>query len=97
MDIEQQRWAPVAAQCAPDLNVAEPSTGRTKGRRGGVGWVDFPPGDTPFSQWQDWLELGEKMLLFDHEDWFTGHGPMAGCYLSKSCTQYATYPRAWTT
>jgi hypothetical protein len=99
MDIEQQRWAPVAAQCAPDLNIAEMgSNGWSKARRGAVGWImGIPPVNTPYSQWQDWLELGEKMLFFDYEKWFTGASPMAGCYLAKSCTQYATYPRAWTT
>jgi hypothetical protein len=99
MDIEQQRWAPVSARCAQGLkNLGTVSNGWEHSGSGGFGWVTlFPPASTAFSEWQDYLELEEKMLLFDYEEWITGASPQAGCYLAKACTQYAAYPRAWTT
>jgi hypothetical protein len=72
MKIEEQRWAPLSASCAP--------------ASGGFGWSE------PLGDWDDVMEDVDHRLLFHVE---LMDGKVAGSYLTKGCTEFASYKDAW--
>jgi len=87
MHLEEQRWAPVAAACAPPIPVTD--TWYVPGEAGVYGWISFEPQPDKFWPPETFLqfELGRPAI---------GGSPWCGCYLAKSCTEFAAYPKtAW--
>jgi hypothetical protein len=88
MDIEKQRWEPVPAACVPVVDEAF-----FPGAAGAYRFTDAASGDA-HPTWDGFVEEGLKQFVFDHESGPAGP-PICGCYMAKSCTEYASYEDAW--
>jgi hypothetical protein len=77
MEIERQRWEPLAKSFIPGP--------------GGFGWSQpYTVGST--YDWEDDMEKEEGLFLFDLE---SRGGHIAGAWIKKAATEFASYPDSW--